>query len=95
MESGEIKSRSPFSTDTDTFYCLEAPGSPQPQATGFLGFQAVKCISFCTGGTSYYISALPPPPSRQGKTFPAPPFKERKRVVPPPPLIWLKLQATA
>ena len=28
MESGEIKSRSPFSTETDIFYCLEAPGNP-------------------------------------------------------------------
>ena len=27
MKSGEIKKRSPFSTDTDQFYCLEAPGS--------------------------------------------------------------------
>ena len=51
MESGEIKSRSPFSTETDTFYCLEAPGSLWPVA---VGFQAVKCISFCTGETSYF-----------------------------------------
>ena len=29
--------RSPASADTDTFYCLEAPGSPRPQATGFPG----------------------------------------------------------
>ena len=36
VESGEIKSRSPFSTETDTFYCLEAPGSPWPAAAGFL-----------------------------------------------------------
>ena len=42
MESGEIKSRSPFSTETDTFYWAS------------LDFQAVKCISFCTGGTSYF-----------------------------------------
>ena len=27
MESGEIKSRSPFSAETDTFYCL-GPGLP-------------------------------------------------------------------
>ena len=33
------------------------------------------------------------PPSRQGKTFPPPPFKEWKLFV--PPSIWLKLQATA
>ena len=42
MESGEIKSRSPFSTDTDTFYCLEAPGSPWPAAMGFLGLPGSK-----------------------------------------------------
>ena len=27
MESAEIESRSPFSTETDTFYCLEVPVS--------------------------------------------------------------------
>ena len=37
----------------------------------------------------------PPPTSRQGKTFRAPPpFKEWKLFVPPPPTIWLMLQAT-
>ena len=35
-----------------------------------------------------------PPPSRQGITFHAPPFKGWKLFV-PPPTIWLKLQATA
>ena len=50
MESGEIKSRSPFSTETDTFYCL------WPAAVGFLGLPGSKCISFCTGGTSYFIT---------------------------------------
>ena len=34
------------------------------------------------------------PPPRQGKTFRTPPFKEWKLFVPPPPTIWLKLQAT-
>ena len=36
----------------------------------------------------------PPNPSRQGKSFCAPPFKEWKLVA-SPPTIWLKLQATA
>ena len=36
-----------------------------------------------------------PPPSRQGKIFRAPLFKEWKLFAPPPPSIWLKLQATA
>ena len=52
MESGEIKSRSPFSTETDTFYCLEVSGL---QLLASRGFQAVKCISFCTEGT-YFIT---------------------------------------
>ena len=38
MESGEIKSRSPWNS---------------------WGFQAVKCISFCPGGTSYFSAPLP------------------------------------
>ena len=46
MESGEIKSRSPFSTETDTFYCLEAPGSPWPAAVGFLGLPGSKMYQF-------------------------------------------------
>ena len=36
----------------------------------------------------------PPPPSKQGKTFRFPPFKEWKLLVPPPPpplSIWVKL----
>ena len=46
-----IKIRRPASAETDNFYCLEAPGSPWLQATGFRGFQAAKMISFCTEGT--------------------------------------------
>ena len=46
IESGEIKSRSPFSTETDTFYCLEAPGSPWPAAVGFLGLPGSKMYQF-------------------------------------------------
>ena len=45
LKSGEIKSRSPFHAVTDWIYCPEAPGSPRPQATGFLGLQE---------GTSYF-----------------------------------------
>ena len=46
MESDKIKSRSPFSTETDTFYCLEAPGSPWPQVMGFLGLPGSKMYQF-------------------------------------------------
>ena len=37
MENSEIKSTSPFSTETEDFYYLEAPGSPWPAAVGFPG----------------------------------------------------------
>ena len=37
LKSGEIKSRSPFGTEPDHFYCLEAPGSLWPAAVGFPG----------------------------------------------------------
>ena len=40
MESGEIKSRSPYSTATDTFYCL------WPAAVGFLGLPGSKMYEF-------------------------------------------------
>ena len=40
-----FKIRSPTRAETDTFYCLEAP-------LASWGFQTVKCISFCTEGTS-------------------------------------------
>ena len=50
MESGEIKSRSPFSTETDTFYCMEALGSPWPAAVGFLGLPGSKMFGFFFGG---------------------------------------------
>ena len=50
LKRGEIKSRIPFSTEIDHFYCLEARRL-RPWASR--GFQAVKVISFCTGRTSY------------------------------------------
>ena len=37
LKRDEIKPRSPFSTETDNFYCLEAPGSTWPASVGFLG----------------------------------------------------------
>ena len=45
MKSGKIKSRSPFSTETDGFYYLEAPGSPWPAAVGFLGLPGSKEVA--------------------------------------------------
>ena len=42
LKSGEIKSRIPFSTETDHFYCLEAQGSPWPAAVGFPGLPGSK-----------------------------------------------------
>ena len=42
----EIKIRSPARAETDTFYCLEAPGSPQSQATGFVGLPGSKMLQF-------------------------------------------------
>ena len=42
MHSGEINSRSPFSTETDDSYCLEALGSPWPVAVGFPGLPGSK-----------------------------------------------------
>ena len=41
-----------------------------------------------------FCNSPPPPHSRQGKTFCAPPFKHWQLFA-PPPSIWLKLQATA
>ena len=46
IKSGEIKSRSPFSTETGTFYCLEAPGSLWSVAAGFLGLAGSKMYQF-------------------------------------------------
>ena len=40
------KIRSPARAETDTFYCLGAPGSPRPQATGFLGLPGSKMYQF-------------------------------------------------
>ena len=42
MHSGEIKSRSPFSTETDDSYCLEALGSLWPVAVVFPGLPGSK-----------------------------------------------------
>ena len=56
-ESGEIKSRSPSRVppcaETDWGFGTEAPGSPWPWASW--GFCAEHPVSFCTGGTSYFI----------------------------------------
>ena len=48
MESAEIKSRCPFSTETYTFYCLEIPGGPWPAALGFPGLPGSKMYEFLT-----------------------------------------------
>ena len=54
------KMRSPASAETDVLFvclCLEAPGSPRPQASWV--FQAVKLIDVCTEGTSsFYFTTL-------------------------------------
>ena len=45
MKSGEIK-KSPFSTETDNFYCLETSGSQWPAAVGLQGLAGSKNDQF-------------------------------------------------
>ena len=45
----ESKIRSPAHAVTDWIYCLELPGSPRPQATGFLGVPGSKSSQLLHG----------------------------------------------
>ena len=46
MESVGLKSRSPFSTETDIFYCLRAQGRSWAAAVGFLGLPGSNMYQF-------------------------------------------------
>ena len=46
IESERLRIRISASAETDKFYCLKAPGSTRPQATGFLGLPGSKIYQF-------------------------------------------------
>ena len=51
------KIRSPARAESERCFCLEPPGSPQTEATGFPGIPGRKPLRLCimyTGGTSLF-----------------------------------------